>query len=722
MKYRADIDGLRAIAVLSVIFYHLGFTTIFGSGFTGVDIFFVISGYLITSIIYKEILEERFSFLDFYERRIRRIFPIFLTVVLSTLCFAYYINFYDMRNFLNSLFSTLVMGGNFYFWKDTDYFALPSHMKPLLHTWSLGVEEQFYIIFPFILIFLLSEKFSLLLTSPRGKKWELLYIFKKTPILVHLFILWLISFVICIMQSYATVDTAFYLLPYRFWELLSGSILAIATLQEKQHNILKERKIHLYFYTIKFYIVRAFSFSNSIKQANLFGVTGLLLIIFSVTLLEKLNQPFPSFLALFPCLGALLCIQAGKNEETFIYKLLSFSLLKNIGKISFSLYLWHWVVIVFARDVVLLDTADLTLKVAFSCLAISFALSIFSYFIIEQPIRKKIILKTRKSLFITVFALTAVIALLAFAVKKEIIPQHISEDVKYYNGINIETAYAGRKIPASLIKETRLHFFGDKNIEPTLLIMGDSHALALYVVLDKLAKEHNVAGILHHSGSGLFDVFKGTDNNNTKTKNILKNTELLKKYLSNYSIQSVFISCRWTRRIFGLGLAVHERSDKARNAVINQYINPHSHEVITDAILATKLGINDTINFFSKTKPKIFISKPLPEFAWQVPQRATKVVKFFPKTSSQFRELISIPHSLYLNHHRETFQVLEDIRKETDFEYIDLAKNICDGEYCYGTAPDGTAIYYDDDHLSIEGAELFRDEFLPFILAGKKED
>ncbi len=659
MKYRADIDGLRAIAVLAVVFYHLGFTSFFASGYIGVDIFFVISGYLITKIIYKEMLENSFSFLDFYERRIRRIFPVFLFVLLATLLCAHFIAFYDMRNFIDSLFSALIMGGNFYFWQDLNYFSLPSHMKPLLHTWSLGVEEQFYLIFPLILLFLVKRKFS--------------------PLLV-LSILWLISFGICIMQSNSTADTAFYLLPYRLWELLTGSILAIYGIQGKD------------------------LFKNS-TQVHLATILAIILLIFSINYLKVFDASFPSFLPIFACLATSLCIAIGNtsaNTKNYFTKILSFPLLTFIGKISFSLYLWHWVVIVFAREIIFLESHKLPLEQAFSCLAISFALSIFSYFVIEQPIRKKRILTNRKHLFIAMFALSAFIALLALAMKEEIIPSNMSEDTKYYKSIksgDYEINFAEFTFDVPELKKANILLFGDISKEPTLFVMGDSHAEMLYFVLDFLAKEHKVSGIFYSSHTYRF--FHSLRHGDGDVDNAIENTKILKEYLGKFkNIKALYLSSRWLENV--------------------QYFEINSKEIIEDGRLVREKAILEVIDFFEDTKPKVFIKPITPTFSFNTPQRAAKAVRQHPKTSDEFRKLLAIPHSRFLENTAQRQEELEEIQKKRDFELIDFNKKICDDEYCYAVTQEGTLIICDDNHFSREGAMLFQEELLPFILAGKE--
>jgi len=211
IKYRPEIDGLRAIAVIAVVLYHAGFvingTNSFSGGYIGVDIFFVISGYLITSIIIKEMAEQKFSFLKFYERRARRILPALFIVMLSSLPFAWiYLLPKAMKEYAASILSSLVFSSNFWFWQEDNYWAEPSALKPFLHTWSLSVEEQFYLVFPMILVML----------------WR----FAKRHITSILVAGFLLSLLVAELGTIIHPDFTFYLLPSRGWELLAGAILA----------------------------------------------------------------------------------------------------------------------------------------------------------------------------------------------------------------------------------------------------------------------------------------------------------------------------------------------------------------------------------------------------------------------------------------------------------------------------------------------------------------
>lgn len=293
LKYRADIDGLRAIAVLVVIFFHAGIPG-FSGGFVGVDVFFVISGFLITSIIVNEIDEGKFSIARFYERRIRRIFPaLFPVIVFTVVAGAFLYDFVSFKELGKSIVATTLFSSNIHFWHQAGYFDTESIRKPLLHTWSLAVEEQFYIVFPLLLLAI--NRF--------GKK---LYL----PWLLGI---GLLSLFASIYGIYSNPSVTFYMVPTRAWELLAGSILALQRIP-----LLK---------------------SNSYR--NLFSVTGFGLICYSVVCYTEATL-FPGANALAPVIGASLIIYSGmEGGASTVKKFLSVKPLVSIGLISYSLYLWH---------------------------------------------------------------------------------------------------------------------------------------------------------------------------------------------------------------------------------------------------------------------------------------------------------------------------------------------------------------------------------------------
>ncbi len=296
MKHRAHIDGLRAVAVLPVVLFHSG-AQIFSGGYVGVDVFFVISGYLITGIIAEEIRDGRFSLAQFYERRIRRIFPALMAVMAVTAVAAVCLLLPDdLLAFSRSLVATVFFVSNVFFWRETGYFDGPAETKPLLHTWSLAVEEQFYIVFPVVL-------FLVYRYAPR---W------RNALILIGA----LGSFALSVWGVRYEPGFTFYMAPTRAWELLAGSMLALGMVPTLRKGVVRE----------------------------LAAALGLVLIAVAVFAFTK-KTPFPGVAALLPVLGAVLVIHAG--EGTLAGRLLSWRPVVFIGLISYSLYLWHWPIIVF---------------------------------------------------------------------------------------------------------------------------------------------------------------------------------------------------------------------------------------------------------------------------------------------------------------------------------------------------------------------------------------
>lgn len=338
MKYRRDIDGLRAVAVLPVVLFHFGLSAIPG-GFTGVDIFFVISGYLISGSLLDDLERGQFSIVSFYWRRARRILPALVFVTLLTCIAALFILLpSDLHEFSLSVIATSTFWSNIYFWKTTNYFSIDAELRPLLHTWSLSVEEQYYIFAP-ILMFVIYRYF--------GKRWLTILM----PIILG-------SFVLAVMATSMAPTAGFYLLPTRIWELMLGAVLML-----KRPPALGNRLV--------------------MELAGLAGF-GLLAIGF-FTISE--SDPFPGYNALYPCLGTALLIYVGQNTpSTIATRMLEARPLVWIGLISYSLYLVHWPINAFAHYHSL-QKLDPSTIVAMT--VASFALAAFSWKYIEQPFRQK---------------------------------------------------------------------------------------------------------------------------------------------------------------------------------------------------------------------------------------------------------------------------------------------------------------------------------------------
>ena len=328
MKYRSEIDGLRAIAVVPVILFHARFD-LFSGGFVGVDVFFVISGYLITTIIINEMENGTFTLLRFYERRARRILPSLFFVVLCCIPAAWFLLLpSDMKDFAQSVVAVATFSSNILFWIESGYFATEAELKPLLHTWSLAVEEQYYILFP---LFLMAVWRSGL-----------------RAIVGLLILMFVVSLAVAHWGAYNNPSATFYLLPTRAWELLIGAFAA-------------------------FYLQRT-SVSFPYWLNNWLSAFGLAAILYSVFAFDEAT-PFPSLYALVPTAGTVLIILFSLRG-TWTHTILSLKSVVGLGLISYSLYLWHQPVFAFWRHYNLLEPAyTQMLSAAF----ISFILAIFTF-------------------------------------------------------------------------------------------------------------------------------------------------------------------------------------------------------------------------------------------------------------------------------------------------------------------------------------------------------
>ena len=366
LAYRREIDGLRALAVIPVILFHAGFK-IFKGGFIGVDVFFVISGYLITSILLFEKENGAFSLLTFYERRARRILPALFIVMATSAFFAWmWLLPRDMKDFSGSIAAVSVFASNIFFWSESGYFDTKAELKPLLHTWSLGVEEQYYLLFPIFLMFTwkLGKIFSKTIPRPRLRHGPHQAPESAIPgdnyaLVGALLLTLLISLAIAQISVQKYSVATFYLLPTRAWELAMGALTAFFLFEGRQWNL-----------------------SQLTKQLG--ASTGLLLIIFAAIYYDKYT-PFPSFYALVPTVGASLIILCA-TPATLVGKLLGLKVFVGIGLVSYSAYLWHQPLFAFARYRISLE---LSLFIVFTILLLTAVLAFLSWRFIESPFRKK---------------------------------------------------------------------------------------------------------------------------------------------------------------------------------------------------------------------------------------------------------------------------------------------------------------------------------------------
>jgi len=448
--WRSDIDGLRAVAVGPVVVFHLAQSFLPG-GFVGVDIFFVISGYLISRNIFARSAAGRFSILTFYEHRLRRIFPAYAAVLFAVLLV-------DLVHALppdaetagRTLLAAIASVTNIWFWTTTDYFAQPAESLPLLHTWSLSVEEQFYLVFPALVLW----------AGGRSSR-------RLRPALVVLF---LVSLAISVPGSFLYPTASFYLLPARAWELLLGSLLALGLVPALRSRLGRE----------------------------LATAGGLLLIATSMLLLTP-RTPFPGLAALPPCLGAALILHAGESGDSLGARLLSLRPLVFLGLISYSLYLWHWPLLAFQRTDMLLFATESKLVERGALLGLSLAAATLSWWLIEKPTRDRTRVSIRTLVAGSAAAASVLLAAATALVVTGGLPSRFTPAAvtlaRYLE--NDQTAqfreghcFLGVNDPVTAFDRSLC--LSDVPGRPNYILLGDSHAAHLYAGLHAVLPEANI--------------------------------------------------------------------------------------------------------------------------------------------------------------------------------------------------------------------------------------
>jgi len=441
------VDGLRALAVLPVLLFHAGLGCT--GGFVGVDVFFVISGYVISCLILRENAAGSFSMVQFWERRIRRIMPALTCMVVAVLAAAWLFSLPgDFQLVGKSVLAQAVMGANFYFWKDGNYFDAGAETKPLLHTWSLAVEEQFYLLFPLLLTFLVRRK------PQSWQRW-----------------IWGIalgSLVAGIALTYSSHNqrAAFYLLPARAWELLIGVLLAM-------HR-------------------GRFSMSRGAQEAS--GLAGLALIGWAVFAYDDSTR-FPGVAALAPCLGAGLIIASSDARLSFVGRALALRPLVFIGLVSYPLYLWHWPLLVFAKY---LSAFELTTATRIGLLLASFVLAVLSWKLVETPFRQRRWLSSRRQVFTFAGVVTGVFISFALTVAAfQGIPARFPASALAYAASRDSHGFREVISPDNALAGHFTELGSAKSTQPIrVLVWGDSHAMAIAPAIDTLCREYSQRGVL----------------------------------------------------------------------------------------------------------------------------------------------------------------------------------------------------------------------------------
>jgi len=639
MKYRAEIDGLRALAVLPVILFHAGFEW-FSGGFVGVDVFFVISGYLITTIIISEMAESKFSIVNFYERRARRILPALFFVMAACLPFAWlWLTPTDLKDFGQSLAAVSTFSSNILFWWESGYFDTAAELKPLLHTWSLAVEEQYYILFPVFLM----------LTWRLGIK----------TILILLSIVFLISLGVAVWGAYNTISAAFYLLPTRGWELLIG---VFAAFYLKYNTHLK---------------------SHAVNQ--MLSLLGFGMIAYSIIAFDK-TTPFPSLYALIPTIGTGLLILCAV-PKTFVHRLLSLKYIVGIGLISYSAYLWHQPLLAFAKLRELVELSELHLIIL--CI-ISFLMAWFTWRFVEKPFRSRTNI-SRSFIFRFSIIGTFIFSLIGtyFHFSNGALNRLSDEE---QNSLQSMRRSAEENCKDEMIR--CLENMRNKN-NKSLLLIGDSNADHFSVGLRELAegRSYNYVQLTLGGCMPLAKFYRLDRSNQINDRCISYNKTLLKNIndLSN-RIDVVVVSSAWLIYFYGKN-PLRGVSDGvnfgSENEVqlsldgINEIPSEQKREVFSKYM-------DDMFSLLAEKSTKVVVVGPLPP-AIINSQRTLGVPSVVEILSEQYFTSVASFNTL-----------LKEKIARFDFEYVDIANELCSLKFCK-VSDDGMFFYSDDTHLSDYG-------------------
>jgi peptidoglycan/LPS O-acetylase OafA/YrhL len=672
--YRPEIDGLRAIAVISVIIYHskIKFFNIdfFSGGFLGVDIFFVISGYLITTLILNEILVyKNFSFTNFFERRIRRIVPLLFFVIFFTLFLGYLFLIPNSFDDLSSsiLFSIFFLS-NLYFWNTgIKYDSLNSLYEPFLHTWSLSIEVQFYIIFAFFLFFI----FKIL----------------KKNFFIILILLTITSALFSFFLSKFNPILNFYFLPSRLFELLAGSIIAYVEL--------------FYFKKLKTFKI------NNKYISFIFPFLGLIIICASIFFFnDKLS--LPSFFTLIPILGVSLVIFFSDKDE-IITRILSSKPFVYIGLISYSLYLWHYPLFAFAR-ITNFTQGDVIRKIYL--ITFLFFLSIITYFFIECLFRNRKIIKKKLLKIILFFSFIFITILCSYIIVNKGFQNNLPEILK--NTIIFENLKnADNEICFN--KKNKFCKF-DNNAEKKLFLLGDSQLDYISVDLKKKL-EHEKYSLISMTNASCFYIlnFDLLDKNRNKISDHC-NSDIQaerRKEILKYKESIIVIGGRLP--VYLSGTYFNNNEGGVESKIWNGLFFSKDNEK-----KSIEKGIIDSINELLIDN-KIILIYPIPETGWNVSQKIFFHYRVKNLDNKKFNNYllknpITTSYSVYLKRSQKSFELLDSINHKNVYR-IYPNKFFCDkllADRCI-THDDKNIYYYDDNHLSYEGSKIINEMIIKKI-------
>jgi peptidoglycan/LPS O-acetylase OafA/YrhL len=664
MRYRSDIDGLRAVAVLPVVLYHIQLGS-FSGGFVGVDVFFVISGYLITGIVAHEVESGRFSLARFYERRIRRIFPALFFMLAVVFILGWIIMPPDaFKDLGTSVLYTVPFLSNVRFSEVADYFAAPAEMKLLLHTWSLAVEEQFYLVFPIALY-----------AMHRFVRGRLKLLVAVAGVLSFAASVWAMS------SGPAMATAAFYQAPLRAWELLIGASLALGMVPP----------------------VRGRALASVLALA---GIALLAIAIFAYTD----STPFPGATALLPCVGAALLIHAGP-QLAWPSRALGAPPLVFVGQISYSLYLWHWPVLVFWRFKAdhLLDWRD-----GLAMLVVSLLAAYFSWRYIERPFRKapgSAVAKggarfgvSRRAIFAGAWVASACFLAVSVATIKtngfeQRFPAwtYVKAEMELDRSMRASIAMTDCNDPQleRAGVDDGIHTHGDCTIvgetaaRPVIVVWGDSHANAWLPAFDAAARElHGRAIIISTAGCPPLLGVQRTDR--AAEIEACRDPERIRTiidFIERQHVNQIYLVARWS--LYSAGFIRNGRLESENHFLTEDPATAATQETSIAALLKE---MPSTVEALSRIAPVVIV-RDVPTLGL-----GARYLALLPQ-SEQSRYLPSTEEA------GSTDAFIAGLKLPAGVSVYDPRARVCSRRCSY--TKEGHLLYVDDNHLSAAGAMVF---------------
>lgn len=668
--YRPDIDGLRAVAIIPVVIFH-AFPALLPGGFVGVDIFFVISGFLISSIIFKGLQRRNFSFPAFYANRIKRIFPALILVLSCCAVFGWLFLFPgEYAQLGKHILGGATYAENFVLRGEAGYFDTHSFLKPLMHLWSLGIEEQFYLTYPFLLWLI----------------WRL-----RCNLLIVIVPLVLISFSLNVWQVRSDAASAFFLPQTRFWELWAGGILAYLDIF-KPH--LRSHSGGSWTGLPSYFSKRDLTSTTGPTFANILSASGVLLI--GVALLRVRESSFPGWWALLPVCGASLLILA-RPAAWINRKILSNRTAVFIGLISYPLYLWHWPILSFAR---IIRGGKLSPGVSIAAVIASFGLSWATWRFVESPIRfgRKVWTKT------AALALASVlVGFVGYTIHSQDGFQgrfkNLSADFDWLHPEQFSTADCRKTIGSDKMEYCRSF----RTRPPDVLLIGDSHAGSLYRGLAPAYAQHSLN--LMNIGAPACVPFYDTESyalgmRGERDCKLIVN-RALDFAISSPSVRTVILALRGPMNMSGQDFG-EDANGAPEEIVWDGAPKDSSHAAIfTDAF-------RNTISRLSASGKNIVIFIDWPELGFDPRSCLPRPVRLF----SQVRSLCGVPRARVDARNRAYREFIFAMKDEFHgLKLFDPLPYLCDSSACYATNA-GHLLYRDDNHLSAAGAAYLSGKFL----------